>query len=202
MMALMASEQPYHHGDLPEALLAATAEAIDELGVAALSLRDVARRAGVSHAAPAHHFGDKQGLLTAFAAQGFEWFADALETVAGEAAGVSSVERFNALGRAYVGFSVSHKAHFEVMWRPDLCDHYDVVVSEPAGRAFRALQHGVEAMQDEGVATGSPTEDVMIAAWSLVHGLSWLVLQQRLEIFGEVDPEDLAERINRVLFPG
>src|SRR6186713_342124 len=64
--------RPYHHGDLPRALLEAAVEAIAEVGPAAVSLRDLARRAGVSHAAPAHHFGDKAGLLTALAIEGFE----------------------------------------------------------------------------------------------------------------------------------
>ena len=68
-------KQNYHHGDLRRGLLRAAAEAIAENGVAAVSMRDLARRAGVSHAAPTHHFGDKSGLLTAFAAEGFDLLA-------------------------------------------------------------------------------------------------------------------------------
>src|SRR5215213_11204294 len=70
--------RPYHHGDLPRALLEAAVQAIAEVGPAAVSLRDLARRVGVSHAAPAHHFGDKRGLLTAVAAEGYRLFAAAL----------------------------------------------------------------------------------------------------------------------------
>ncbi len=75
----MTDTRAYHHGDLRRALLAAALEAIEESGPAALSLRDLARRAGVSHAAPAHHFGDKAGLLTALAAEGFDLLADSAD---------------------------------------------------------------------------------------------------------------------------
>lgn len=99
----------YHHGDLRRALLAAALEAIEEVGPTALSLRDLARRAGVSHAAPAHHFGDKAGLLTALAAQGFDLLAQAL---------VQAGDDLLEAGVAYVDFAVRHRAYFEVMFRP------------------------------------------------------------------------------------
>jgi AcrR family transcriptional regulator len=192
---------PYHHGDLPGALLAATAAAIDEQGVAGLSLRDVARRAGVSHAAPAHHFGDKKGLLTAFATQGFERFADALEQ-ASRTTGPddSAVSRFNRVGEAYVRFSVTHRAHFEVMWRPDFCDPSEPALAAPMARAYQSLYDGVVAIQREGIRADRSTEDVMLAAWAVVHGLSWLILQERILMFGD-DPGDLSARVQAVLFP-
>src|SRR5215217_2074126 len=88
----------YHHGDLRRAILDAAVESISANGSAALSLRELSRRAGVSHAAPIHHFGDKAGVLTALAAEG---------------------DDFVEAGVAYVRFAVLHKAHFEVMFRPD-----------------------------------------------------------------------------------
>lgn len=106
----MTGTRGYHHGDLPRALLDAAVEVIAESGPAALSLRDLARRAGVSHAAPAHHFGDKAGLLTALAVQGFDLLADALR----------GAEDLLSAGVAYVDFAVGHRAHFDVMFRPDL----------------------------------------------------------------------------------
>src|SRR4029453_17310460 len=105
--------RPYHHGDLPRALLEAAVEAAAEVGAAAVSLRDLARRAGVSHAAPAHHFGDKAGLLTAVATEGFELLADELTDARDTGAD------FLGIGVRYVGFAVDHRAHFEVMYRPD-----------------------------------------------------------------------------------
>ena len=105
--------RPYHHGDLPRALLEAAAQAIAEAGPAAVSLRDLARRTG-SHAAPAHHFGDKAGLLTAVATDGFRRLAATL----GEA--YQATGSFLEVGVAYVRFAITHRAHFEVMFRPEL----------------------------------------------------------------------------------
>ncbi len=113
----------YHHGDLRRVLLSTAAEAIAESGPAALSLRELARRAGVSHAAPAHHFGDKAGLLTALATQGFDLLADALRQ-----AGDDLLDT----GVAYVGFAVRHRAHFDVMFRPELYRADDRSWSPPA----------------------------------------------------------------------
>src|SRR3954451_21225511 len=100
----------YHHGNLRRVLIDKALEAIADDGVAALSLRDVARRAGVSHAAPAHHFGDKAGVLTAIATEGFELLAGATRAASGDL-----LDR----GLAYIRFAVEHPAHYEVMFRPD-----------------------------------------------------------------------------------
>ncbi|RMI28415.1 TetR/AcrR family transcriptional regulator [Nocardia stercoris] len=140
-------------------MLAAAVAAIDEHGPSALSLRDLARRAGVSHAAPAHHFGDKVGLLTALATEGFDLLADQLELVRGR----GIVE----LGVSYVRFATDHRAHFEVMFRPDLYRADDPAVAAAGERAYSLLAEGigVEAAED-----GS----ALLAAWSLVHGFATL----------------------------
>jgi AcrR family transcriptional regulator len=98
-----------------------------------LSLRDVARRAGVSHAAPAHHFGDKAGVLTALAAQGYALLADELEAQPGD---------FVEAGVAYVRFAVSHRAHFEVMFRADAYHADDPSVVAARERAGEVLCAG------------------------------------------------------------
>src|SRR3954469_5729443 len=126
---------PYHHGDLRRALLATPLGAIAEHGPVAISLRELARRAGVSHAAPTHHFRDKTGLLTALAAEGWGLLADALEAVPGR--------DFAELGVSYVVFATDHPAHFAVMRAPGLVrgDDPDLVAAErraggaPAGQA-------------------------------------------------------------------
>ena len=110
----MPPTRPYHHGDLRQAILTAAVAALAESGPARLSLRDLARRAGVSHAAPAHHFGDKAGLLTAIAAEGYNLLADTLTAAQRRTAD------FLEVGVAYVRFAVDHRAHFEVMFHPDL----------------------------------------------------------------------------------
>src|SRR5918996_3461075 len=129
----MTTGRRYHHGNLRQALLAAAVDAITDVGPAGVSLRDLARRAGVSHAAPAHHFGDKAGLLTAVAAQGYQLLADTLTAARQRSAD------FLEVGVAYVRFAVDHRAHFEVMFRPDLY-HPD----DPAGLAAR--EHACEAL--------------------------------------------------------
>ena len=110
----MTRTRPYHHGDLRQVVLDAAVAAITEFGPTGFSLRDLARHAGVSHAAPAHHFRDKAGLLTTVAAQGYQLLADAL------AAAQQRTGDFLDVGVAYVRFAVEHRAHFEVMVRPDL----------------------------------------------------------------------------------
>jgi AcrR family transcriptional regulator len=151
---------PYHHGDLRRAILDAAIESISAGGSAGLSLRDLARRAGVSHAAPIHHFGDKAGVLTALAAEGYELLATQLEAVAGD---------FLEAGVAYVRFAVTHPAHFEVMFRPDTYHRDDPAVVAARTRAGAVLASGVRGRTDAQDArlTG-------VAAWSLVHGFATL----------------------------
>src|SRR5947207_2091303 len=124
-------DQPsYHHGNLRRAVLDAAIGAIEESGPAGWSLRELARRAGVSHAAPAHHFGDKTGLLTAIAVEGYTLFADTLERTADD---------FLDTGLAYVRFAIDHKAYFEVMFRPELYRADDPEVIAAAERAKGVL---------------------------------------------------------------
>src|SRR5829696_8819360 len=133
----MTKSGSYHHGALRAAVINAALEVISESGPGAVSLRDLARRAGVSHAAPAHHLGDKAGLLTAVAAQGYHLLADTL-TAARQRSG-----DFLEVGVAYVRFAVDHRAHFEVMFRPDLYRPDDPEVATARQRAADALYGGV-----------------------------------------------------------
>ncbi|GAA2090439.1 TetR/AcrR family transcriptional regulator [Streptomyces albiaxialis] len=157
---------PYHHGDLRRALLAAAAEMIERDGPAALSLRELARRAGVSHAAPAHHFKDRTGLLTALAAEGYELLADALE-----AAGDDLLES----GVAYVRFAVERPAHFAVMFQPGLYRADDPLVTAARDRADARLGAALAALPPDGRAgSAEERESAEVAAWSVVHGFAAL----------------------------
>ena len=120
--------RPYHHGDLRPVLVAAAVEAIAEDGPAGLSVRAVARRAGVTHAAATYHFGGKAGLLTAVAAEGFRLLADDLGA-AWRATG-SPLE----VGVAYVRFALGRRPYFAVMYQPDLLvvDDPDLVAAKSA----------------------------------------------------------------------
>lgn len=141
------AKRTYHHGDLRRALLAAAAEAITENGVAALSMRDLARRAGVSHAAPTHHFGDKAGLLTALATEGFDLLGRALATSR------LASNSFLEMGVSYVRFAMTRRAHFEVMFRPDLYHADDPDLLAARARSGDALYAAVADLPDGILAT-------------------------------------------------
>lgn len=162
----------YHHGDLRRTLLSETASAIDEDGVSKLSLRALAKRAGVSNAAPTYHFGDKAGLLTALATEGFAQLAQAL-TSAGK--NLSLVE----MGVAYVRFALEHSAHFSVMFQPHMLDEEEPGLILAQQRATTALAAGVQELH--GTCTEAD-EDARLAAWSLVHGYATLVLSGAIEV--------------------
>lgn len=165
----------YHHGNLPRALLDAALLVLSEQGVAALSLREVARRAGVSHAAPAHHFKDKTGLLTALAAEGFEKFRLALEA-GRDAAGDTALARFAATGHAYVRFAIDHPQHFELMFRHELIDIANPALMESGRRAYEVLLRAVEAAQKDGLAPHLSVDVVATGAWAFGHGMATLWL--------------------------
>lgn len=185
----------YHHGNLRRALLDATAEAVADVGPTACSVRDIARRAGVSHAAPVHHFGDRAGLLTAFAAEGFTLLADALDGAA-RVSGGDLVE----VGAAYVAFAVEHRPHFEVMFRRDLLRTDDPDLVAAMGAATGALRSGLDA---EAARVGASSdavasldlEAVLVGAWAQMHGLATLLVGGNLPArLG--DPRALARRVS------
>ena len=169
----------HYTGDLRRALLDAAAQTLDEIGTDNLSLRDVARRIGVSHAAPAHHFGDKAGLLTALAIEGFEMFiehiAQALAT-----APPDPVDQLPALARAYAEFAELHPGHFEVMFRPTVIhgDDPDYVTASDA--AFDTLRQQIAHYQQTGWRPDADTRALAAAAWALAHGISVLRAQGSL----------------------
>jgi AcrR family transcriptional regulator len=185
----------YHHGSLRKALLDAAEALTAERGVDRFSLREAARRAGVSPAAPAHHFGDARGLLTALATEAFRSFADALAEAA--RAGEGRQARMTAQGRAYVRFALDHRARFDLMWRYALIDRDDPVYAEEAQRAFLLLDQTVRG-PGAPPPTG-PTDPVLapsIAAWAIVHGFARLALDGA---FGTGD--DAAEAAAQALLP-
>jgi AcrR family transcriptional regulator len=179
---------PYHHGDLRRAILDAAVASISANGTAALSLRELSRRAGVSHAAPIHHFGDKAGVLTALAAEGYALLADALA-----AAGDEFVEA----GVAYVRFAVTYRAHFEVMFRPDLYRRDDPDVVAARARASQALVSGVHTKTAR---TGQEARLTGVAAWSLMHGFATLWLTGAFPTDLGEDMTATARDVARILF--
>lgn len=163
-------DKTYHHGDLPTALRAATAELITEKGPTGFSLREVARRAGVSHSAPSHHFGDSRGLLTSVAAEGFQKLVakfEALQPIA------DPITRMNAMGKAYVQVAFDYPGHFGVMCSHELVNHEDEEFLVVSSRAFELLVETVSAIAK----AHNPTLNIDAAAmwiWSGVHGFAVL----------------------------
>jgi AcrR family transcriptional regulator len=171
-----AQASPYHHGDLRQALIEAAVATIEDAGPAAMSLREVARRAGVTHPAATYHFGDKAGLLTAVAARGYRLLADALTQA-------QRTADFLEVGVAYVRFAVTHRAYFEVMYRPELYHQADPAVTE-ARTAAAALLYGSQNPDTGQLSSG-------VAAWAIVHGIATLWLNGNLPPQLGDDPEQI-----------
>ncbi len=195
----------YHHGDLNQALRLSAADLIAERGAGGFSLREVARRAGVSHAAPAHHFGDAQGLLTAVAIDAFTHLHAA--TAAAYAAHDDAVDRLCAVGRAYVELAVSNPGHCAVIFRHDLIDADDPAYQEAGERAFGVLIASLEAIAEQ----LNPDLDIRLAAtacWSAMQGL--IELQGMMGKIDEHQGSDLmaapigdtAEAVTRTIVDG
>ncbi|MGW0149462.1 TetR/AcrR family transcriptional regulator [Streptomyces sp. NPDC003333] len=183
------SRHPYHHGDLRRAVLTAALDVIATDGPSALSLRDLARRAGVSHAAPAHHFKDRTGLLTAIAAEGFGLLSAAL----GEAADLRDA------GVRYVRFAREHPAHFQVMFTPGLLRTDDLELATARALAGEALRGAVSGVRPEDL--GIDARMAGVAAWSLAHGFATLLLSHNLDgPVGDQDPEEVFRALAATLF--
>jgi AcrR family transcriptional regulator len=190
----MTDKRAYHHGDLRREVLLAAAQMIAEGGPSQLSLREVARRAGVSHAAPAYHFGDKPGLLTALAAQGYDLLADSLATGTG-----SGADELKEMGVRYVEFAAEHPAHFEVMFRPDLYRADDPDLLAARTRARERLDAGVGTLPAR--LRGEDTRTAALAAWLLAHGFATLWRSGSLApVVGDQDPEDVFRATAALLF--
>lgn len=196
------SRRAYHHGDLRRALLEKGVEALREVGVQGLSLRDVARRAGVTHAAPYRHFASKEVLLAAIAEQGFLELRAVMERSAKGAR--DGLDRLTRIGRGYVRFAEGFPDHLMLMFQRRLFEA-DYPPLREAGRAtFEVLVHAVQGAQAEGaLEEGDPTE-LALAHWSLVHGLSVLAIQGALEPMGLVarGPDQAAKTAIRWLQAG
>ncbi|MGH8933357.1 MAG: TetR/AcrR family transcriptional regulator [Egibacteraceae bacterium] len=197
MTEARAADRPYHHGDLRRALLAAAVEAIGQVGPRAVSLRELARRVGVSHAAPAHHFGDKTGLLTAVAAEGYRLLAAELREV------FDATGSFREVGVAYVRFGITYRAYFDVMFRPDLYTPGDPDLAAALAAAAAVLYGRVGTVPGLAQSDTSDTFDTLtaaVAAWSLVHGLATLWINGVLPPELGDDPEAAARAATGHLF--
>ncbi|HQT67021.1 MAG: hypothetical protein B7Z78_09965 [Rhodospirillales bacterium 20-60-12] len=165
--------RPYHHGALRAALLEAAEQILERDGLDQLSLRAISRAVGVSHAAPAHHFGDLRGLLTVLATLGFRRFAISLE-----AAATSAGDPLRALGRAYVQFARTQPGLFLLMFHHKVLAGDDADFQQATAEAFATLSR-VAAVSPLGTDTAVRGRGAL-ASWCLVHGFCMLMLDGRL----------------------
>ena len=169
----MRKKAAYHHGDLRRALLDAALRLIDKQGLQALSLREVARRAGVTHGAPYHHFADRASLLAALAEDGFEQLVAAMKSEQAKSRPAPD-EQLAAVGRGYVAFALAHPAYFKVMFRPELSGGRPPYTG--GARAYQVLVESVTALQRANRARAVDRDLLVLCSWSLVHGLASLWL--------------------------
>lgn len=172
---------PYHHGDLREALLKAAQTVLERDGLPGLTLRAVAREAGVSHAAPTHHFRDLTGLLSELAAIGFRDFNAAM-TAAG-ATGTSPLDIALARGKAYFAYARARPGMYQLMFRTERLDMGHPALREAAGASFDGLANAIGAGPLSAGLGGPltlPQAAQIARIWSLVHGFSMLALDDRL----------------------
>jgi AcrR family transcriptional regulator len=169
--ALVTATRPYHHGNLREALLREGERALESGGAQRLSLREVARGVGVSHAAPRRHFADRQALLDALAQSGFERLGTRMATAIADA-GPGADERFASLARAYVGFATEHPALTELMFAVKHQPDATTELRAAAEQAFEAPMALVTEGQAAGEIVPGDPERVAMVAWAAVSGLA------------------------------
>ena len=177
----------YHHGDLKAVILEQAAALVAERGADGVSLRELARAAGVSHAAPAHHFTDRRGLFTALAAQGWRMLAGAL---------AGSRPEFLDAAQAYVRFAVENPGHYEVMFDRSLVDPDNAELVAAQAAAGAELASGVGTLDDP--RAKEDPQSAGLAAWSLVHGFVMLWLNRAIDT--DADPVAAAQRLAGMLF--
>jgi len=185
--------EAYHHGALREALIEATEGLLAERGTEGFSLREVARRSGVSPAAPAHHFGDAEGLLTAVATHAFEGLTAALQA-GNQRGGSDPVARLREQGLGYVGFALRYPGRFGLMFRAGAKGvRKDEALGRSAGAAFGVLEEGVRLLL--GVPAPQPLSpahwQALLATWSVVHGFAHLALAGQFDhvVQGALGPD-------------
>lgn len=189
--------QKYEDGDLRAALLEATETLVGKHGPNAVSLREVARTAGVSHGAPAHHFGDKRGLFAAFASDGWARMGATILEELGRRSPENAAAMLAAIGDAYIDFALRNPGRFDVMFRRDLFDLENPAYVAEGDAAWSLLDETIQRAVEEGRAEAAEADDLAFMAWSMVHGFAALWNSGRVASRKEkLDPRALAKRMN------
>jgi AcrR family transcriptional regulator len=180
MQTTETTRHAYHHGDLRKALIEAAEAELAENGVEGFTLRGCAKRAGVSHAAPAHHFKDANALLTALAVVAAERLYDSMESRHGRAEKTPRAQ-FIASGVGYVEFALANPALFRLLFGSDRPDASDESLHRQSGAAFMVLIGDVAALTGTDPMGSDSGQLTIAAAWSLVHGIANLLIANRID---------------------
>lgn len=195
-----ATKDGYHHGDLPRALIAAAERMIEKEGPAKLTLREAARVAGVSVAAPYRHFADKQALVAAVLTKGFVELTRTTEEARGRAR--TPLTALSAVGVAYVKFAAAHPSIYRLMFGPgtEKAQHPELLA---AGKdALGVVVSAVRTCQESGDIAAGNTEQLALAGWAICHGLASLHADGALASVLPVDIEQTAKAIIKMLLDG
>lgn len=189
----------YHHGNLKEALVHKGMEILVEEGVGSLTLREVARRVGVSHAAPYRHFADKNEIIVAIAEEGFVRLASAMSDAVKDLADSQVTEQFKALARAYIGFASKHRSYLKVMFGSYVSNfaHYPSLL-EASEVAHGIIHEVIGRGQKSGAFKNKDTQTMVFSSWSIVHGVSMLLAEGRSKV-SDMNPEQLDTFVNEML---
>jgi AcrR family transcriptional regulator len=196
----MPKSRSYHHGNLKQTLLEASLNLIREVGAGAFTLREVARRAGVSHNAPYRHFRDKEDLLAALAAEGFDRLTTAMTEAAKSA--TSSLERLRLSGRGYVEFALRYPQHFTVMFEVPWRYESHPQTQQAGARAFGTLVRYVAECQGEKILPPGDAQPFALLAWSMVHGVAKLAISGRLPMSDAADVLNFTDTATGALWRG
>lgn len=199
----MSEKEPYHHGDLRQALINAALELISEKTVEGVSLREVARRVGVSHAAPYRHFADKEALLAAVAIDGFQMLHHKLQ-VAIQSSSSNPMQQIQDSGVAYITFALEHPSHYHLMfgaYRSSSAEQ-NSELKNAARQVFMLLVAVILQGQTTGVIRADDSEQLALTAWSLVHGWAMLWMDGQISSATTQSPDHLAVFVTQILVDG
>lgn len=191
----------YHHGDLKQALIRAALEVVAQEGGRNLSLRQVAKRVGVSHNAPYRHFPDRDALLAALAEEGFRDLTAAMITYSQGVPGPP--EHLTAVGTAYVGYALEHPHHYRLMfsdfqWGSGVYPDLDFW----SEKGFQVLLSAIDRGIRSGVFRQVETKSLALVAWSLVHGQALLAIDRRISFSSEGELQEFLAFSARILLTG
>lgn len=204
-MSKQKSDSTYHHGNLRSALISATLELIAEKGINAFTIREIAKRAGVSHAAPYRHFRDKEDILFAVAKEGFDMMV--AETKKRSAKYPDDpFARYSISGISYIDFAISHPSHYRVMFSSG--EHIsnfpeDLIFSST--ESFKLLTDTIRECQEKNIIKEGNTHEFALASWAIVHGYAKLYIDGFIDDREDIFPnkkEKLKYVVAEMLYSG